>query len=148
MEQSITSRNKATGQKGFTIIETATAMMVMMIGGLGIVGVFSYAIKNTTGSRDRAVALAVAQQRIEQLRNLAFDDPGLTATATNVEPVTVTSGGRSLSVRTTITDTTSSVKTIQIQVTPLLNSGPWAQSSVQLSIQRSSFALGPYSGGP
>ena len=36
-------------EQGFTLIETASALLVMMIGGLGICAVFTYAIKNNTG---------------------------------------------------------------------------------------------------
>lgn len=139
------SRNRR--ERGFTLLETASALLVMMIGGLGIAAVFTYAIKNNTGSRDRAAALAVAQQQMEYYRNLTYLDAGLTATPTTVNPVTVTSAGRTYSVRTTITNTTTSLKTIRIQVTPLLSSDPWALGTVEISVQRSAFALGPYSGG-
>ena len=132
-------------ERGFTLIETASALLVMMIGGLGICAVFTYAIKNNTGSRDRAVALAVAQQEMEYYRNLTFLDAGLTATAAVTK--TVTSAGRTYTVRTTITNTTTSLKTINIQVTPLLSSDPWALGTVEISVQRSAFALGPYAGG-
>ena len=57
-------------ERGFTLMETATALLVMMIGGLGICGVFAYAIKNNTGSRDRAASIAVAQQQMERFRSL------------------------------------------------------------------------------
>jgi Tfp pilus assembly protein PilV len=134
-------------ERGFTLLETCAALLVMMIGGLGIAAVFTYAIRNNTGSRDRAAALAVAQQRMEQYRNLTFTDPGLTATVTNPAPATVTSAGRTYSVMTRITDTTSSLKTITIQVTPLMTDDDWALGSVEISVQRSAFALGPYSGG-
>ncbi len=132
-------------ERGFTLLETASALLVMMIGGLGICAVFTYAIKNNTGSRDRAAALAVAQQEMEYYRNLTFLDPGLTATAAVTK--TVTSAGRTYTVRTTITNTTASLKTINIQVTPLLSSDPWALGTVEISVQRSAFSLGPYSGG-
>jgi Tfp pilus assembly protein PilV len=135
-------------ERGFTLLETTAALLVMMIGGLGICAVFVFAIKNNTGSRDRAAALAVAQQQMEYYRNLTFDDAALTATVTNPTPVTVTSAGRTYSVRTTITATTASLKTIKVEVRPLLSSEPWAAGTVELSVQRSSFALGSYSGGP
>ena len=134
-------------ERGFTLLETCAALLVMMIGGLGIAAVFTYAIRNNTGSRDRAAALAVAQQQMEQYRNLTFSDPGLTATITNPAPVTVTSAGRTYSVKTTITDTTTSLKTIKIQVTPQMNDDDWAVGSVEISVQRSTFAMGPYTGG-
>jgi Tfp pilus assembly protein PilV len=134
-------------ERGFTLLETASALLVMMIGGLGICAVFAYAIKNNTGSRDRAAALAVAQQQMEYYRNLTFNDAALTATATNPTPVTVTSAGRTYSVRTTITNTTASLKTIKIEATPLLSNGNYALGTVEISVQRSSFALGAHSGG-
>jgi Tfp pilus assembly protein PilV len=140
--------NNRTGQKGFTLLETTTALLVMMIGGLGIAAVFAFAIKNNSGSRDRAASLAVAQEQMERYRNLSFTDAGLTATTGTVNPVTVSSAGRDYSVRTTITDTTSSMKTIRIEVTPLLNGEQWARGTVQIAVQRSTFALGPHSGGP
>ena len=145
MEASVTSRKKRQQEKGFTLIETAAALLVMMIGGLGICAVFAYAIKNNTGSRDRAAAIAVAQQRMERYRQLTFLDAGLTAGPTTTE--TVESAGRTYQVRTTITNTTTSLKTISIEVTPLLSTDPWALGTVRISVQRSAFSLGPYSGG-
>jgi Tfp pilus assembly protein PilV len=122
-------------------------MVVMMIGGLGIAAVFSYAVKNNTGSRDRAVSLAVAQQEVERLRTLPFNDAALAATPNTVTPTTLKNGGRRYSVLTRIVDTTTSSKTIQVQVTPLSNADAWAGRTVQIIFQRSTFTLGPYTGG-
>ncbi|HEU4714570.1 MAG TPA: hypothetical protein VFS76_23605 [Pyrinomonadaceae bacterium] len=139
------NRKNAGQEKGFTLVETATALLVMMIGGLGICAVFAYAIKNNTGSRDRAAALAVAQQQMERYRQLTFIDPLMTAHATTTQ--VVNSAGRDYTVGITITDTTTSLKTITIEVTPLTNKDPWASGTVRISVQRSTFALGPYAGG-
>jgi Tfp pilus assembly protein PilV len=146
MKHANRSQLKQRHEKGFTLMETATALLVMMIGGLGICAVFAYAIKNNTGSRDRATAIAVAQQQMERYRNMSFIDAGLTAGPATT--TTVESAGRTFTVKTTITDTTTSLKTIQIEVTPVLSRDPWAQGTVKVSMQRSTFALGPYSGGP
>lgn len=145
MQHSVESKPKPRQEKGFTLMETATALLVMMIGGLGICAVFAYAIKNNTGSRDRAAAIAVAQQRMERYRQVTFLDTALTAGPTTTE--TVDSAGRTFQVRTTITNTTTSLKTISIEVTPLLSTDPWALGTVRVSVQRSAFSLGPYSGG-
>ncbi len=135
-------------QHGFSLLETTIAMLVMMIGGLGIAAVFAFAVKNNTGSRDRAVALAVAQQEIERLRSLPFLDAELNATPTTVTPRTIYNGGRSYRVRTMIVNTTPSLKTIQIQVTPLSGSDAWAMTGVQIVTERAAFTLGPHIGGP
>ena len=145
MEHAVRSTVQQRQERGFTLVETATALLVMMIGGLGICAVFTYAIKNNTGSRDRAAAIAVAQQQMERFRSLIFTDPGLTASTSTT---TVESAGRSYTVKTTITNTTSSLKTITIEATPLLSSDPWALGTVKISVQRSAFAFGAYSGGP
>src|SRR5688572_14891735 len=121
-------------ERGFTLIETSCALLVMMIGGLGICAVFAFAIKNNTGSRDRAVAMAVAQQQMERFRSQTFIDPALTAATSTT---TVTSAGRTYTVKTTIANTTASLKTITIEVTPLLSSDPWALQTVKISVQRS-----------
>ena len=146
MHLSVTSRGKKRQETGFTLVETTCALLVMMIGGLGICAVFAYAIKNNTGSRDRAAALAVAQQEMERYRQVIFTDALLTAQAATTK--TVTNAGRTYTVTTTITDTTTSLKTIKISVTPQLSSDPWALGTVEISVQRSAFALGPYTGGP
>jgi len=147
MDEQKRSADKREQQKGFTLIETAMALLVMMIGGLGICAVFAFAIKNNTGSRDRAAALAVAQQQMETYRNLQFTDPALTANSLSPTQVTVTSAERTYTVRTVITDTTSSLKTIQIQVTPQLSDAAWSNGTVEVTVQRSTFALGSYTGG-
>lgn len=146
MEPTVETPAQRPQEKGFTLMETAAALLVMMIGGLGICAVFTYAIKNNTGSRDRAAAIAVAQQEMERYRQVTYLDPLLTAGAATTK--TVTSADRTYSVTTQITDTTTSLKTISIQVTPLLSSDPWALGTVSISVQRSAFALGAYSGGP
>lgn len=146
MEPTVKTPAQRQQERGFTLMETAAALLVMMIGGLGICAVFTYAIKNNTGSRDRATAIAVAQQEMERYRQVTYLDPLLTAGAATTK--TVTSADRTFSVTTQITDTTTSLKTISIQVTPLLSSDPWALGTVSISVQRSAFALGAYSGGP
>ena len=145
MSKRILPRRK--DQSGFTLLETTVALVVMMIGGLGIAAVFTYAIKSNTGARDRAAAIAVAQQELERLRNLPFDNAALTATG-GVTTLSVTSAGRSYRMSTRIVDTTSSLKTIQIQVTPENSSNPWALSTVSVMAERAGFTLGPYNGGP
>lgn len=150
MEHSVKSQVTRRQEKGFTLMETATALLVMMIGGLGICAVFAYAIENNTGSRDRAAAIAVAQQQMERYRQVTFPDPLLTAgpTVTTIVQTPDEPQPRTYQVKTTITNTTSSLKTVQIEVTPLLGSDLWALGTVRISVQRSAFALGPYIGGP
>ncbi|HKP71986.1 MAG TPA: prepilin-type N-terminal cleavage/methylation domain-containing protein [Pyrinomonadaceae bacterium] len=81
-----------TNDKGFTLIETCIAMVVMMVVGLGATSLFLYAIRNNSGGTDRALALALAQERLEDLRSVEFDDPMLNVgTVTTREIVQATS---------------------------------------------------------
>ena len=138
------------GEAGFTLMETTVALVIMMIGGLGIAAVFSFSIKNNTGARDRAAAIAVAQQEIERLRNLPFNDAALSPSTSTT---TVETGGRAYTVVTTILDPPActgcaSLKRLEVRVTPASGSATWALGSVTLISQRAAFTLGPNGNGP
>jgi len=104
-------------------------------------------LQNNVGGGDRALAMAVAQQQLEQLRSVAYDDTTLTVGTTTS---TVTSGGRDYSVVKTIAletnDDTSSkqLKKITLVVTPTDGAPAWTRSSVTLATLRSSLASGVY----
>jgi type II secretory pathway pseudopilin PulG len=63
--------------KGFTLIETTVAMLVMMIVGLSATSLFLYSVRYNSGASQRSVAMAVAQQRLELLRGTDYDDDDL-----------------------------------------------------------------------
>lgn len=135
------------GQRGFTLIETSISMVVMMIAGLAVSSLFAFSLQNNIGGADRALAMGVAQQQLEQLRSVTFEDTTLNAgTATT----TVTSGERSYSVVKTITDETNNdnslkqLKKITITVTPTEGTQSWTRSSVVLVSFRSTLAAGTY----
>src|SRR5204862_1817074 len=96
------TRGDNTSDRGFTLLETSIALVVMMVVTLGTASLFVYAIQYNDGSNDQALALAIAQQRMERLRRTPFDDVNLT-TASSTEAVT--SAGRRYTVLTTILST-------------------------------------------
>lgn len=141
-------------QAGFTLIETTISMLLMTIVGLGIGGLFIFAAKNTSNAADREMATAVAQQRLEQLRNVAFTDASLAATSASGTTTPVTRLGRQYSVNTIITDSltinsNATLKTITVKVTPLSASARWSTNtntifgSVTLVTSRTSLTSGP-----
>lgn len=174
MSIAVSQRPGNSSERGFTLIETTIALVVMMIVGLGAASLFFFAASNSIGANDRDLAMAVAQKRMEWLRSMplnettrttaySYPDGGLKATT---QPVveTTTSGGRPYQVTTTITDldtdtedtTTSNalpptIKVITIRVTPL-GAGPEFNrvntvfSSVTLTTQRSVNRVGPHRG--
>ena len=162
--QSECSKMKAhcSKEQGFTLIETAVSLVIMMIIGLGAASLFAYATMANSSATDRELAMAVAQKRMEWLRNMPFSvttrnlaysypNGGLGATTGTTE--TETSSGRSYRVVTIIENTSvvpagqldagqPTVKTITIRVTPQ-GAGP-VLGGVTLSSQRSTLVPGAF----
>ena len=145
-------RQSYRNEGGFTLLETTIALVILMVVGLGAASLFFYAATNTSTASDRQLAMAVAQQRIEELRAVLFTDATLNATAgTNTN---VTSAGRPYLVRTVITDSNvvngqPTLKTITVRVTPQ-GAGPALArnvaslfGSVTVTTERSTLLLGP-----
>ena len=145
MDNEIQKKN----EQGFTLIETSIALVVMMVVALSMSSLFMYSFQNNVGGNDRALAMAVAQRQLEQLRSVSFNDATL-ASGTTTLP-TITSGGRNYSVVRTITDETNSngslklLKKISISVTPMTAAKSWQRTPVVLVSHRSSLAIGAYS---
>jgi len=142
-------------QAGFTLLETAIAMVLLAIVGLGIASVFVFAAKNNMSAGDRQLAMAVAQQRMEQLRNQQFLSANLSATNPAGAATTIIRAGRRYLVTTTITDSSSVngavvSKTVKVQVTPWSDGAAWARNvssifgSVTIVSERTAQTVGPY----
>jgi Tfp pilus assembly protein PilV len=151
-------------QQGFTLLEAAIAMVVLMIIGLGVASLFTYAIHANSNADDRELALAIAQKRMEwlrtipfttQTRSLAYSFPngGLAATTAGGVNETVTNAGRSYVVNTVITDLSlvpagnpdagaPTLKRIQLSVTPA--GAATAFDTVTVTTQRSTQVTGSY----
>lgn len=105
---------KDTKQRGFTLIETSIAMVVMLVVGLAAASLFTWAVTYNSGAANRDLATLLAQQRMEWLRTIPFDadtrdlalgSGGLGATAAGgVTETSVMSGGQPFDVTTTVVD--------------------------------------------
>lgn len=135
-------------ERGFTLIETSIALVVLMVVALSMSSLFMYSFQNNIGGNDRALAMAVAQRQLEQLRSVNFDDATM-AVGTTTLP-TVASGGRNYSVVRTITDETNTdgslkrLRKISISVTPTTGVKSWQRTAVILVSHRSSLSIGDY----
>lgn len=136
-------------QQGFSLIETCIAMLLIMIISSGVVPLFVYAMKYNSAAAIRAEALAVAQRKVEQLRASSF-----ASCTSSSEVVTIghATWSQTYTIDTTVTDTTTSLKNIQIVVTPQFKSttggvysGPdgWMRGQIIIYTQRASLAAGP-----
>jgi len=151
-------------QQGFTLLEAAIALVILMIIGLGIASLFTYAIKANGSADDRELAMAIAQKRMEWLRTIPFNtqtrhvaysypNGGLEVTSTAGVSETATNAGRSYTV-TTIIQNLSTVpagnpdageptsKRIQVSVTPAGAATNF--ETVTLTTQRSTQVTGSY----
>src|SRR5258705_4675892 len=158
--QEFTSHHSS--ERGFTLVETAVSLVIMMVVGLGAASLFAYATRSNASANDRELAMAIAQTRMEWFRNIPFNvttraqaysypNGGLAATNGTVEAVS--NAGRPYNVTTVIQDLSvvpaghpdvgaPTVKRITVTVTPLVSSP--SLGAVTLSTQRSTLVPGTY----
>ena len=135
------------GQRGFTLIETTIASVVMLVGALAVSSLFVFSTQNNVGGGERALAMAVAQQQLEQLRSVTYEDASMTATTTTS---TVRNGERNYTVERAIVDETNAdgtakqLKRITITVTPIVAGADWTRTPVVLVSFRSTLDTGAY----
>ena len=156
--------NSRRQQAGFTLLEAAFSLIILMIIGVGVAPLFTYAIKANSNADDRELAMAIAQKRMEwlrtipfttQTRHVAFSYPngGLEATSSTGVNETVTNAGRSYTVNTVITNLSvvpvgkpdagePTVKSIKVSVTPL--GAATTFETVSVTTQRSTQVTGSY----
>ena len=159
-----TAVNCDAAQRGFTVLEAAIAMVILMIIGLGIASVFTYSIQANGRADDRELAMTIAQKRMEWLRSIPFTtqtrsvaysypNGGLAATATAGVSETVTNAGRTYTVNTIISDQNfvpvgqpdagaCTRKRIQVSVTPATATTNF--ETVRVSTQRTTQVVGSY----
>ena len=150
-------------QRGFTVLEAAIALVILMIIGLGIASLFTYSIQANGKADDRKLAMALAQKRMEWLRTIPFTtqtrtvpysypNGGLAQTNAPVSE-TVTNAGRPYVITTIINDLSlvpvgnpdegaPTVKRIQVNVTPM--GAATAFETVTITTQRSTQVPGIY----
>ena len=123
------------GERGFTLIEITIALVIMMVVMLGAASLFAFATLNNSNGADRAQTLAVAQETMETLRRLRFStagtDPELSR-ATYTQTVyrgQAGASGRQYTINVTIVDTTPTVKTITVSVTPVAAHAAWTSNT-------------------
>ena len=61
---------------GFTLIEVMIAILVIVVGLLGVAGVATMVIKGNTLAKEMTVATTLAQDKIEELKNTSYPNLG------------------------------------------------------------------------
>lgn len=141
-------KNKKKNERGFTLIETCISMVVMMIAGLACASLFVFSLENNVGGNERALAMAVAQHQLEQLRTVTFEDASL---AVGTTTTTVTSASHDYTVVKRITNETNpngsnkNLRKITVSVTPQDGAhANWTRSAVTVVSLRSTLASGNF----
>ena len=136
-----------TSQGGFTLIETTIASLVMLVGALAVSSLFVFSTQNNVGGGERALAMAVAQQQLEQLRSVTYEDTTLNAGTTTS---TVQTANRNytvekvVAVETNDDNSSKQLKRITVTVTPIVAGADWTRTPVVLVSFRSTLAAGNY----
>jgi len=145
----MTQIDTSKSQDGFSLVETCIALVFMMIVFIGVAPLLVYAVNFNSAAAIRAGGLAVAQRKLEQLRATTFDN-----CASSTETVSVGQPGNGLqtyTLETTVVNTSSTLKTITIVVTPQNRStsggqygvtSGWKYGQVTIYTMRTSIAIG------
>ncbi|MEP6743804.1 MAG: prepilin-type N-terminal cleavage/methylation domain-containing protein [bacterium] len=145
--ESVTS---AKDQRGFTLVETSIALVLMMIVFAGIAPLFVYATRYNSAAAIRAGALAIAQIKLEQLRATPFSS--CTSSTETLSVGDPTSGLQTYTVQMTVVSTTSTLKDITLVVTPQARSTTggqyggsygWMYGQVTIYTKRTAITPGP-----
>jgi Tfp pilus assembly protein PilV len=142
----------AGAESGFTILETVIALCVALVVGFGAIGLFLYSASFNAGASDRARALSIAQETLEELRTKNFTDASLNAgtTTTDIDRGSDEEGESDLRHFTVVknvevdntTDPAGRQKKITVTVTPVALEGRFSPGGVTLSMLRTSDAIG------
>jgi type IV pilus modification protein PilV len=144
---------------GFTLVETLVSLIIAMISVLGAISLFTYAVNYNSGASGRAMALTIAQQRMEQMRSLAFSD--LDSTEEVDTENQVKGADHEFTVSTHVCDGSNhddnlckdgagavncsaspTMKAVTIRVAPSSPNAEWARDTVTVRAYRASSLMG------
>ncbi len=99
---------------GMSLVEVMTAMVVMAIAILAILSAVLSASKSNRFNMEKTMALNLAIERMEEVKNTAYDD----ITSVNFSDETgITVGAHPISFSRTVSITSSTYKTVTVTVT-------------------------------
>lgn len=133
--------------RGFTLVETCVAMVMLMVIVCGVLPLGVYALKYNSAAAIRAGAITAAQRKLEQLRGGSFNSCISSSEVVTIGPTE----SQTYTVDVTVTDVTTTLKNIRITVTPQGRSTTggayagtegWMRGQIVLYTKRTSSATG------
>ncbi len=100
--------------KGFSLLEVLIGLVVLAIGILAIAGMQIVAIRGNYFSGSLTQATILAQDKMEELRNTSYDN---VVSGNDTKTIPPSGGGTTFTRRWTVVNTTSTLKTITVNVT-------------------------------
>lgn len=144
-----TRRSKKTAEAGFSLIEVTIAMVILLVGLLGVSLTYTSVVKYNAGNNLRLQSLAILQQEIEQIRSAKFTptltDARLLGGIKDVKQVG-TADGNNFQIQVVVdddpftvgvqADTSKTLKEIVITVTSENQSQGWASVPSKVTLRR------------
>lgn len=59
--------------KGFTLLEVMLAVVLLTLGVIAVAGLFGTALVGSSDAENTAIAMNLAQKRMEEIRNISYD---------------------------------------------------------------------------
>lgn len=100
-------RTKIKNETGFSLIEVMIAMVILLVGLLGVTLSYSWAVKFNAGNNLRMQSLAILQQETEQFRSAKFTSvvtDQVLIGGVKAEKTVTTSDGNKFTIETTVDD--------------------------------------------
>lgn len=69
-------KKKKTNNQGLTLIEVLISLVILAIISIGLYSLYTYTLKVINDNRARTGAVAIAEQRLEMIRNMPYNDVG------------------------------------------------------------------------
>ncbi|MDD5105309.1 MAG: prepilin-type cleavage/methylation domain-containing protein [Desulfuromonadaceae bacterium] len=128
------------GRSGFTLIEFCVAILIMMVGLLGLLQVVNVATDNNLGNMLRNEAVTIADNQMVMAKTSVVDTATFTALVSTAAPILVStpvrSGSKSYSVTRTVTSVSTNSKEIVVTVS-------WQHKEKPFQYMISSLAVNP-----
>ena len=115
-------------QNGFTLIEFLVAILILMVGMLGLLQSINVAMDKNLENLFRNEAIMVADEQMMQLRSRSFQSISTTASTVTVVPRNIRGIQKNYSAQRIVTDPTTQSKQIQINVTWRKKNTPYSHS--------------------